>query len=105
MTLISRVFSGADQWYDQASEAINNAIAKYGEDQAVAFGDTAYSVPCIYAMLGDKIGTLGEAKALLEGKKIDGKMFDEVFKNRKYDTDYSNDSFDETDDEDFEIGE
>lgn len=37
MTLISRVFSGADQWYDQASEAINNAIAKYGEDQAVAF--------------------------------------------------------------------
>ena len=68
MTLISRVFSGADQWYDQASEAINNAIAKYGEDQAVAFGDTAYSIPCIYAMLGDKIGTLGEAKALLEGK-------------------------------------
>ena len=45
------------------------------------------------------------AKALLEGKKIDGKMFDEVFKNRKYDTDYSNDSFDETDDEDYEIGE
>ena len=65
MTLISRVFSGADQWYDQASEAINNAIAKYGEDQAVAFGDTAYSIPCIYAMLGDKIGTLGEATALL----------------------------------------
>lgn len=42
------------------------------------------------------------AKALLEGKKIDGKMFDEVFKNRKYDIDFS---FDETDDEDFEIGE
>lgn len=42
------------------------------------------------------------AKAILEGKKIDGKMFDEVFKNRKYDIDFS---FDETDDEDFEIGE
>ena len=68
MTLISRVFSGADQWYDQATEAVNNAIAKYGEDQAVDFGHTAYSLPCIYAMLGDKIGTLGEAKAILEGK-------------------------------------
>ncbi len=68
MTLISRVFSGADQWYDQATEAVNNAIAKYGEDQAVDFGNTAYSLPCIYAMLGDKITTLGEAKAILEGK-------------------------------------
>ena len=45
------------------------------------------------------------ATALVEDRKIDSKMFDEVFKNRKYDTDYSNDSFDETDDEDFDIGE
>lgn len=68
MTLISRVFSGADQWYDQAVEAVNAAIAKYGEDQAVSFGDTAYSIPCIYAMLGDKLTTLAECKAILEGK-------------------------------------
>lgn len=42
------------------------------------------------------------AKALVEDRKIDSKMFDEVFKNKQYDIDFS---FDETDDEDFEIGE
>ena len=42
------------------------------------------------------------ATALVEGRKIDSKMFDEVFKNKQYDIDFS---FDETDDEDFEIGE
>ena len=68
MTLISRVFSGADQWYDQATEAVNAAVEKYGVDQAVAFGHTAYSLPCIYAMLGDKIATVGDMKAILEGK-------------------------------------
>lgn len=42
------------------------------------------------------------ATALVEDRKIDSKMFDEVFKNKQYDIDFS---FDETDDEDFEIGE
>lgn len=42
------------------------------------------------------------ATALVENRKIDSKMFQEVFKNKQYDIDFS---FDETDDEDFEIGE
>lgn len=42
------------------------------------------------------------ATALVKDRKIDSKMFDEVFKNKQYDIDFS---FDETDDEDFEIGE
>ena len=42
------------------------------------------------------------ATALVEDRKIDSKMFDKVFKNKQYDIDFS---FDETDDEDFEIGE
>ena len=42
------------------------------------------------------------ATALVEDRKIDSKMFNEVFKNKQYDIDFS---FDETDDEDFEIGE
>ena len=41
------------------------------------------------------------ATALVEDRKIDSKMFQEVFKNKQYDIDFS---FDETDDEDFEIG-
>ena len=42
------------------------------------------------------------ATALVEDRKIESKMFQEVFKNKQYDIDFS---FDETDDEDFEIGE
>ena len=42
------------------------------------------------------------ATALVEDRKIDSKMFQEVFKNKQYDIDFS---FDETDNEDFEIGE
>ena len=42
------------------------------------------------------------ATALVEDRKIDSKMFDEVFNNKQYDIDFS---FDETDDEDFDIGE
>ena len=42
------------------------------------------------------------ATALVKDRKIDSKMFDEVFKNKQYDIDFS---FDKTDDEDFEIGE
>ena len=42
------------------------------------------------------------ATALVEDRKIDSKMFQEVFKNKQYDIDFS---FDETDDEDFDIGE
>ena len=30
------------------------------------FGDTAYSLPCLYAMTGKKVATVGEAKAALE---------------------------------------
>ena len=47
MTLISRVFSGADQWYEQATKSVEDAIAKYGAEQAVSLPDTAYSLPCI----------------------------------------------------------
>ena len=68
MTLISRVFSGADQWYEQATKSVEDAIAKYGAEQAVSLPDTAYSLPCIYAMLGLKVGTLAELKAVLEGQ-------------------------------------
>ncbi|MFR8331874.1 MAG: hypothetical protein ACLU9S_05510 [Oscillospiraceae bacterium] len=45
--------------------AIDSAIAQYGESQAVSFPDTAYSLPCYYAVTGVKVGTLGELKAAL----------------------------------------
>ena len=65
MTLFERVFGGNDAVYGLTEAAIDNAIAQYGEGQAVSFPDTAYSLPCYYAVTGSKVGTLGELKQAL----------------------------------------
>ncbi len=65
MTLFERVFNGNDAVYGLTEAAIDNAIAQYGEGQAVSFPDTAYALPCYYAVTGVKVTTLGELKAAL----------------------------------------
>ena len=65
MTLFDVVFSGIDTVYGLTESAISDAIAKYGADKAVAFPDTAYSLPCYYAVTGTKVGNLGELKEAL----------------------------------------
>ncbi len=65
MTLFDVVFSGNDTVYGLAEQAINDAIAKYGEDKAVAFPETAYSLPCYFGVTGTKVNNLGEMKAAL----------------------------------------
>ena len=65
MTLFDRVFGGNDAVYGLTEAAIDNAIAQYGESQAVSFPDTAYSLPCYYAVTGTKVNNLGELKAAL----------------------------------------
>ena len=65
MTLFDVVFKGNDAVYGLTEQAIDSAIAQYGEDKAVAFPDTAYSLPCYYGVTGTKVGNLGELKAAL----------------------------------------
>ncbi|MBR2527531.1 MAG: CO dehydrogenase/CO-methylating acetyl-CoA synthase complex subunit beta [Blautia sp.] len=65
MTLFDRVFSGNDAVYGLTEGAINDAISKYGEDKAVSFPDTAYSLPCYYSVTGTKVTTLKELKDAL----------------------------------------
>ena len=43
--------------------AVNDAIAKYGPDKEIAFPDTAYFFPTIYAATGVKVKTLGDLPA------------------------------------------
>ncbi len=62
MTLFDVVFSGNDTVYDLTVKAVDDAIAKYGEDKAVSFPATAYSLPCYYGVTGTKVGTLKELK-------------------------------------------
>ena len=65
MTLFDRVFGGNDAIYGLTEAAIDGAIAQYGADQAVAFPNTAYSLPCYYAVTGTKVTNLGELKEAL----------------------------------------
>ena len=66
MTLFDRVFGGNDYNYARTVAAIDEAIATYGEAEAVSFPGTAYSLPCYYGVTGVKITTLGEMKAAME---------------------------------------
>jgi len=65
VTLFDRVFSGNDAVFGLTEGAIDGAIAQYGEDKAVSFPNTAYSLPCYYAVTGTKVTTLKELKEAL----------------------------------------
>ena len=65
MTLFDRVFSGNDAVYALTEGAIDDAIRQYGEDKAVKFPDTAYSLPCYYAVTGTKVTDLKGLKEAL----------------------------------------
>ena len=65
VTLFDRVFSGNDAVYGLTENAIDAAIAQHGEDKAVSFPNTAYSLPCYYAVTGTKVTTLKELKEAL----------------------------------------
>ena len=62
MGLYERIFAGSDAVYGLTVGAIDDAIAKYGADKAVSFPDTAYCLPCYYAVSGTKVETLGELR-------------------------------------------
>ena len=65
MTLFDVVFRGNDTVYGLTEKAIDDAVAKHGADKAIAFPDTAYSLPCYYGVTGSKVNTLGELKEAL----------------------------------------
>ena len=65
MTLFETVFSGNDAVYGLTEGAVNAAIEQHGADKAVSFPNTAYCLPCYYAVTGVKIKTLGELKEAL----------------------------------------
>ena len=63
--LINRIFSGNDAVFGLTENAVNGAIEQYGADKAVGFPNTAYCLPCYYAVTGVKVKTLGELKDAL----------------------------------------
>lgn len=65
MTLFDIIFTGSRQALEAAKATVAAAIEKKGSDARVAFPETAYSLPTIYAATGKKMGNLGELRDAL----------------------------------------
>ena len=61
--LTDLIYGGSNAVAGLTEGAVNDAIAKYGADHAIAFPDTAYFFPTIYAATGVKVKTLGDLTA------------------------------------------
>ena len=61
--LTDLIYAGSNAVAGLTEGAVNDAIAKYGADQSVSFGDTAYFLPTIYAATGVKVTKLGDLPA------------------------------------------
>ena len=61
--LTDLIYGGSNAVAGLTEGAVNDAIAKYGADREIAFPDTAYCFPTIYAATGVKVKTLGDLPA------------------------------------------
>nr|MBF0222259.1 CO dehydrogenase/CO-methylating acetyl-CoA synthase complex subunit beta [Desulfobulbaceae bacterium] len=64
--ICSAAIRGAHKIVDMAEESYEAAVKKYGQEQEVAFPNTAYYLPIIYSMLGAKIQTIGDMKEIFQ---------------------------------------
>ena len=61
--LTDLIYGGSNAVAGLTEGAVKDAIAKYGADHPIAFPDTAYFFPTIYAATGVKVKTLGDLPA------------------------------------------
>ena len=61
--LTDLIYGGSNAVAGLTEGAVNDAIAKYGAQKEIAFPDTAYFFPTIYAATGVKVKTLGDLSA------------------------------------------
>ncbi len=61
--LTDLIYGGSNAVAGLTEGAVNDAITKYGEDMPIAFPDTAYFFPTIYAATGVKVQKLGDLPA------------------------------------------
>ena len=64
--ICSAAVRGAQKIVDMAEESYEEAIKKYGPEQAVEFPNTAYFLPIIYSMLGAKVEKLGDMEDIFK---------------------------------------
>ena len=61
--LTDLIYGGSNAVAGLTEGAVNDAIAELGADKKIAFPDTAYFLPTIYAATGVKVQTLGDLPA------------------------------------------
>ncbi|MGQ9688982.1 MAG: acetyl-CoA decarbonylase/synthase complex subunit alpha/beta [Desulfobaccales bacterium] len=59
--IISAAIRGAHKIVEKCAAKLDEAIAKYGENQKIGFPNTAYYLPIIYSLMGIKIEKLKDA--------------------------------------------
>ena len=64
--LTDLIYGGSNAVAGLTEGAVKDAIAKYGSDKEIAFPDTAYFFPTIFAATGVKVKTLGDLPACVE---------------------------------------
>ena len=62
--LTDLIYGGSNAVAGLTEGAVNDAIAKYGADKEIAFPDTAYFFPTIYAATGVKVTNTGRPARL-----------------------------------------
>src|SRR5512137_1800678 len=67
--ICSSAIEGAIAWVARAEAKLSEAIAAKGETGAVGFPDTAYSLPVIYSLTGEKMHTLADLRRVLQRAK------------------------------------
>ncbi len=69
MTLFDLIYGGSDAVIGLTEGAVNDAIAAHGADEPIAYPDTAYYLPTIYAATGVKVEKLGDLPPCVEVMK------------------------------------
>ncbi len=67
--IATRAIRGATGIVGEAEQAVNEALAELGPDAPVAFTNTAYYLPVIYAFTGQKVEKLGDLAQVIERAK------------------------------------
>jgi acetyl-CoA synthase len=67
--ICSSAIDGAIAWVAQAETKLAEAIQAKGESSPVAFPNTAYFLPVIYSLTGEKVATLGDMRTILRRAK------------------------------------
>ncbi len=68
--IASAVIRGAHKIVDDAEKKWQGAMDKWGANEPVGFPNTAYYLPVIYGMLGEKVEKLGDIERILKKCKL-----------------------------------